>query len=51
MPRVRRFCAPGRGPRLRRADYERAVVEEAAQAALSRWGERVAHHEVAVHVQ
>src|ERR1700761_8613897 len=28
-------------------DYERAVVEDAAQAALSRWDERVAHHEVA----
>jgi len=33
------------------ADCERAVVEEAARAALSRWDERVAHHEVAVHVQ
>ena len=32
-------------------DYERAVVEEAARAALSRWDERVSHHEVAVHVQ
>ena len=32
------------------ADYERAVVEEAARTALSRWDERVAHHEVAVHV-
>ena len=27
-------------------DYERAVVEDAAQAALTRWDERVAHHEV-----
>jgi heme-degrading monooxygenase HmoA len=32
-------------------DYERAVVEEAARAALSRWDERVTHHEVAVQVQ
>jgi heme-degrading monooxygenase HmoA len=30
------------------ADYERAVVEPAAQTALTRWNERVAHHEVAV---
>jgi len=29
-------------------DYEQAVVEEAAQQALSRWDERVSHHEVAV---
>ena len=29
-------------------DYEQAVVEEAARAALSRWDERVLHHEVAV---
>ena len=29
-------------------DYERAVVEDAARAALSRWDERVSHHEVAV---
>jgi heme-degrading monooxygenase HmoA len=28
-------------------DYERAVVEDAAQAALSRWDERVTHHDVA----
>ncbi len=27
-------------------DCERAVVEEAARRALSRWDERVAHHEV-----
>jgi heme-degrading monooxygenase HmoA len=27
-------------------DYEAAVVEEAARRALSRWDERVAHHEV-----
>ena len=33
------------------AGYERAVVEEAARAALSRRDERVAHHEVAVRVQ
>ncbi len=32
-------------------DYERAVVEEPARAALGRWDERVIHHEVAVHVQ
>ena len=29
-------------------DYERAVVEETARRALSRWDERVSHHEVAV---
>lgn len=27
-------------------DYEQAVVEEAARQALSRWDERVSHHEV-----
>ena len=27
-------------------DYEVAVVEEAARRALSRWDERVSHHEV-----
>jgi heme-degrading monooxygenase HmoA len=27
-------------------DYERAIVEEAARRALSRWDERVSHHEV-----
>jgi hypothetical protein len=27
-------------------DYEKAVVEDAARQALSRWDERVAHHEV-----
>ena len=27
-------------------DYEQAVVEDAAQRALNRWDERVAHHEV-----
>ena len=32
-------------------DYERAVVGEPAQAALSRWDERVVHHEVAVEVR
>jgi hypothetical protein len=32
-------------------DYERAVVEEAARAALARWDERVTHHEVAVQIQ
>jgi len=30
------------------ADYERAVVEPAARRALSRWDERVSHHEVAI---
>jgi heme-degrading monooxygenase HmoA len=29
-------------------DYERAVVEEIAQRALSRWDDTVTHHEVAV---
>ena len=29
-------------------DYERAVVEPAARQALSRWDERVSHHEVAI---
>jgi heme-degrading monooxygenase HmoA len=29
-------------------DYEWAVVEDAARAVLSRWDERVSHHEVAV---
>lgn len=32
-------------------DYERAVVEDGARAALSRWDERVSHHETAVRVQ
>jgi len=32
-------------------DYERAVVEDAARAALSRWDERVYHHEAAVRVR
>lgn len=32
-------------------DYELAIVEEAARAVLTRWDERVLHHEVAVHVQ
>ncbi len=31
-------------------DYERAVVEDAARAALSRWDDRASHHEVAVRV-
>jgi heme-degrading monooxygenase HmoA len=31
-------------------DYEQAVVEDTARAALSRWDERVSHHEVAVQV-
>jgi hypothetical protein len=29
-------------------DPERAVVEEAARRVLSRWDDRVTHHEVAV---
>jgi heme-degrading monooxygenase HmoA len=29
-------------------DYEQAIVEETARRALSRWDERVAHHDVAV---
>jgi len=29
-------------------DYEQAVVEEAARRMLSRWDERVSHHDVAV---
>jgi heme-degrading monooxygenase HmoA len=29
-------------------DYERAVIEDAAQAVLTRWDEQVTHHEVAV---
>jgi antibiotic biosynthesis monooxygenase (ABM) superfamily enzyme len=29
-------------------EYERAVVEEAARRALSRWDEMVTHHEVTV---
>ncbi len=32
-------------------DYEYAVVEEAARQTLSRWDERVSHHEVAVDLQ
>jgi hypothetical protein len=31
-------------------DYERAVVEETARRALSRWDDRVSHHEVAADV-
>jgi heme-degrading monooxygenase HmoA len=30
------------------ADYEQAVVEEPARQALSRWDDRVSHHEVSV---
>jgi hypothetical protein len=33
------------------ADFEVAVVEETARRALSRWDERVSHHEVAVDLQ
>jgi heme-degrading monooxygenase HmoA len=32
-------------------DYERAVVEDAARTALSRWDERVVHHDVAIDVR
>jgi heme-degrading monooxygenase HmoA len=32
-------------------DPERAVVEERARRALTRWDERVSHHEVAVDIQ
>jgi heme-degrading monooxygenase HmoA len=32
-------------------DYELAVVEEAAQQALSRWDERASHHEVAAELE
>jgi heme-degrading monooxygenase HmoA len=31
-------------------DYEKAVVEEAARAALSRWDEQVTHHELAADI-
>jgi heme-degrading monooxygenase HmoA len=31
-------------------DFEQAVVEETARRVLSRWDERVSHHEVAVDV-
>ena len=31
-------------------DYEQAVVEEPARRALSRWDERVSHHEVTVDI-
>jgi heme-degrading monooxygenase HmoA len=32
-------------------DYEQAVVEDAARQALSRWDDRVTHHEVVVDLQ
>jgi hypothetical protein len=32
-------------------DYEQAVVEDAARQALSRWDDRVAHHEVVIDLQ
>jgi heme-degrading monooxygenase HmoA len=32
-------------------DYERAVVEDAARQALSRWDERVSHHEVVAELE
>jgi heme-degrading monooxygenase HmoA len=31
-------------------DYERAVVEETARRALTRWDERVTHHELVVDI-
>ena len=44
----------GWAPRATADDYQRhfeqAVVEEAARRVLSRWDERVSHHEVAVDV-
>ena len=32
-------------------DYERAVVEDAARQALSRWDEQVSHHEVVAELE
>jgi hypothetical protein len=32
-------------------DYEQAVVEDAARQALSRWDERVSHHEVVAELE
>ena len=32
-------------------DYEQAVVEDAARRALSRWDERVSHHEVVAELE
>jgi hypothetical protein len=32
-------------------DYEQAVVEDAARPALSRWDERVSHHEVVTELE
>jgi hypothetical protein len=32
-------------------DYEQAVAEETARLALSRWDERVSHHEVIMDLQ
>jgi heme-degrading monooxygenase HmoA len=31
-------------------DYEQAIVEEAGRRALSRWDERVSHHEVVAEI-
>ncbi|MEO3756286.1 hypothetical protein [Streptomyces sp. B6B3] len=42
------FTAMGDVHAFAGADAEVAVVEEAARRALSRWDERVVHHEVAV---
>jgi hypothetical protein len=42
------FTAMGDVHAFAGADPEVAVVEEAARRALSRWDERVVHHEVAV---
>ena len=33
------------------ADYERAVVEDAARRALSHWDDRVTHHDVVAELQ
>lgn len=32
-------------------DYEQAIVEDAARRALSRWDERVSHHEVVAELE
>ena len=34
-----------------RDDYEQAVLEDAARQALSRWDERVTHHEVVAELE
>jgi hypothetical protein len=45
------FADPGAVRGFAGEDYERAVVEDAGRAALSRWDERVEHHELALEVQ